>query len=291
MIGTVAYMSPEQASGQPLDARSDIFSFGAVLYELLAGQRPFEGATDLEVLKTIVHTAPAPLPRTVPDELRTVIDKALEKDPAERYQHMQDFVVDLRRVVRKSSSSSQLAASPEAAPTARRWGWIGAAALALLALALAVPATLYFMRAPAPAQQLRFDIAARGLRRRPHDLAGRRAGRVPSVAGGKRQIWVRSLASAEARPIAGTDGATMPFWAPDGQRLGFIADGKLKKVDIRRRAPTGARGPVDLTRAEAHGAAKGRSVYSMPKGRAGSSAASPSRAGRRRRSRRLDASS
>ena len=263
VIGTVAYMSPEQASGQPLDARSDIFSFGAVLYELLAGQRPFEGATDLEVLKTIVHTAPAPLPRTVPDELRTVIDKALEKDPAERYQHMQDFVVDLRRVVRKSSSSSQLAASPEAAPTARRWGWIGAAALALLAIALAVPATLYFMRAPAPAQQLRFDIAARGY---VGDLTispdGERIA-YASIAGGTRQIWVRSLASAEARPIAGTDGADRLFWAPDGQRLGFIADGKLKKVDIRG-GPAQALATPSSNSGRNAWSREGTIIYTMP---------------------------
>jgi Tol biopolymer transport system component len=263
VIGTVAYMSPEQASGQPVDARSDIFSFGAVLYELLAGKRAFEGATDLEVLKTIVHTTPAPLPRTVPDELRTVIDKALEKDPAERYQHMQDLVVDLRRVVRKSSSSSQLAGSPEAAPKARRWGWVGAAGLALLAIALAVPATLYFTRAPTPAQQLRFDIAARGyagyLTISPD---GQRIA-YASRAGGTQQIWVRSLASAEARPIPGTDGATIPFWAPDGMRLGFIADGKLKKVDIRGgpaqalATPSGASGRNAWSR-------EGTIIYTMP---------------------------
>jgi len=234
VVGTVAYMSPEQASGQPLDARSDIFSFGAVLYELLAGRRAFEGATDLEVLRTIVHTAPAPLPSSVPEALRTVIDKALEKDPAERYQHMQDLVVDLRRVVRKSSSSSQLAASPEAAPKARGWGWVVAAGLAVLALALTVPTTRYFMRAPeGRAQQLRFDIAARGY---VGDLTispdGERIA-YASIAGGQWQIWVRSFASAEARPIPGTDGARALFWAADGERLGFMADGKLKKVDIR----------------------------------------------------------
>jgi Tol biopolymer transport system component len=263
VIGTVAYMSPEQASGQPLDARSDIFSFGAVLYELLAGQRAFEGATDLEVLKTIVHTAPAPLPRTVPDELRTVIDKALEKDPAERYQHMQDLVVDLRRAVRKSSSSSQLAASPEAAPATRRWGWIGAAGLALLALALSVPATWYFTRAPAPAQQLRFDIAARGyagyLTISPD---GERIA-YTSRAGGPQQIWVRSLASPEARPIAGTEGADRLFWAPDGQRLGFIAAGKLKKVDLRG-GPAQALADPHVNSGRNAWNREGTIIYSMP---------------------------
>jgi len=101
VVGTVAYMSPEQASGNPLDTRSDIFSFGVVLYELLAGRRPFKGATDLELLKTIVHGAPPPLGEEIPLALSMAVEKALEKDPAERYQSMRELVVDLRRLVRQ----------------------------------------------------------------------------------------------------------------------------------------------------------------------------------------------
>ena len=104
VVGTVAYMSPEQASGKPLDARSDIFSFGVVLYELLAGQRPFSGATDLEVMQTIIHRAPEPLGDACPLALQSVVDKALEKDPAERYQSMRELVVDLKRSQRQSTA-------------------------------------------------------------------------------------------------------------------------------------------------------------------------------------------
>ena len=100
VVGTIAYMSPEQASGRPLDARSDIFSFGVVLYQMLAGRRPFEGATDLEALQTIIHGTPQPLPEDVPAALRGMVEKALEKDPAERYQSMREMVVDLRRLMR-----------------------------------------------------------------------------------------------------------------------------------------------------------------------------------------------
>jgi len=101
IIGTVTYMSPEQASGRPLDARSDIFSFGVLLYELLSGRRPFGGDTELEVLKTVIHGTPEPLGPEVPMALRMVVEKALEKDPAERYQTTRDLVVDLRRVAHR----------------------------------------------------------------------------------------------------------------------------------------------------------------------------------------------
>ena len=120
VVGTVAYMSPEQATGQPLDARSDVFSFGIVLYELLAGRRPFDATNDLELLKSIAHATPAPLPEQVPELLRNAVDKALEKEPADRYQTMQDLVADLRRATRKTGAADCGRASREAAAPARR---------------------------------------------------------------------------------------------------------------------------------------------------------------------------
>jgi Tol biopolymer transport system component/tRNA A-37 threonylcarbamoyl transferase component Bud32 len=110
IVGTLAYMSPEQASGQTLDARSDVFSFGVVLYELLAGHRPFRGATNVEVLKAIIHGEIEPLV-DVPLALRMIVEKALEKDPAERYQSMRDLVVDLRRIGRQKTATAQAEAS------------------------------------------------------------------------------------------------------------------------------------------------------------------------------------
>ena len=115
VVGTIAYMSPEQASGKPLDARSDIFSFGVVLYELVGGKRPFTGATELEVLQTIIHGTPAPLAEGVPLALRLAVAKALEKDPADRYQSMRDMVVDLRRLARETPPTVR-------APHRRGWG-------------------------------------------------------------------------------------------------------------------------------------------------------------------------
>jgi serine/threonine protein kinase len=133
IIGTIAYMSPEQASGRSLDARSDIFSFGVVLYELLSGRRPFDGASDLEVLQKVIHGTPEPLSADVPIALRMVVEKALEKDPAERYQTTRDLVVDLRRLAHHRASES----APAAQDKRRRSGigiWIVAAASILLAL-------------------------------------------------------------------------------------------------------------------------------------------------------------
>jgi serine/threonine protein kinase/Flp pilus assembly protein TadD len=99
IMGTIPYMSPEQASGKNLDARSDIFSFGVVLYEALAAKRPFSGASNVDILHAIVHRKPADLPGQIPAELRAVVEKALEKDPERRYQSMKDLAADLRRTL------------------------------------------------------------------------------------------------------------------------------------------------------------------------------------------------
>ena len=134
VIGTIAYMSPEQASGKTLDARGDIFSFGVVLYELLAGRRPFAGATDLEVLQTIIHVAPPPLGEEIPPALRALVEKALEKVPAERYQSLREMVVDLRRLTRERMEAPQ--PSPTSAPRrAFPWKWVATAVLLLIVAA------------------------------------------------------------------------------------------------------------------------------------------------------------
>ena len=117
-------MSPEQASGQPLDARSDIFSFGVVLYEALAGQRPFTGASaSRRAARDSPPRRPAPLPEDVPLPLRMVVEKALEKDPADRFQSMRDMVVDLRRVVRQSAEAPAAARDDALVPGAHDVGW------------------------------------------------------------------------------------------------------------------------------------------------------------------------
>jgi serine/threonine protein kinase/Tol biopolymer transport system component len=138
ILGTIAYMSPEQASGQPLDARSDIFSFGVVLHELLASRRPFTGKTDLEVLKTIIHAEAPPLGDDIPIALRSIVEKALEKEPAVRYQTVRDLVVDFRRLARQKPGEAYSVAAPKPEPR-RAWTmWATLAALAAMVVALSL---------------------------------------------------------------------------------------------------------------------------------------------------------
>jgi serine/threonine protein kinase/Tol biopolymer transport system component len=232
VVGTVAYMSPEQGAGEPLDARSDIFSFGIVLYELLAGRRPFAADNELEVLKKIQHASPPPLPDSVPEALQSIVDKALEKAPSERYQTMQDLVVDLKRLTRKQSSA-QAASSLSVERRRARTLTLTAGALAVALVAALVPAASHLLERPAaPAQRITFELEAPGMEQ--NGLAVSPDGsRIAYTArtGDTRQIWVRPLDSLIARPLAGTDAAGGIFWSPDGERLGFNAVGELKTVD------------------------------------------------------------
>jgi serine/threonine protein kinase/Tol biopolymer transport system component len=138
VVGTAAYMSPEQALGQPIDARSDVFSFAVVLSEMLAGRRPFEGSTELDTLHAIVHRPPEPLPASIPDPLRTILDKALLKDPAHRVQTMREMVRELRRLARQSGETRTLQ------PRARLLPWIAV----VLTLGAAGATIMFQMSAP-----------------------------------------------------------------------------------------------------------------------------------------------
>jgi len=146
VVGTLAYMSPEQASGQPLDKRSDIFSFGVVLYEILSGHRPFVATTNLELIQQVIHGTPAPLSGDIPEPLRALVRKAIEKNPADRYSSMRELVADLRSAQRPSREGV-------AAPSGRSRKWLYAGAVSAIALLAAAGVWWFFSRqSSAPAR-------------------------------------------------------------------------------------------------------------------------------------------
>lgn len=158
ILGTIAYMSPEQAAGRTVDARADVFSFGVVLFELFAGRRPFQGPSDLAVLQEILHRPAPPIAELrpgLPAGLRFAVDKAIEKDPADRYQSMRDLVVDLRRAAREIDRDP--APAPAGVRSAPAWLW---GAMLLLAAGLALAAALLLRQAGAwsnPLEGARFS--------------------------------------------------------------------------------------------------------------------------------------
>jgi len=228
VVGTVAYMSPEQASGNPLDARSDIFSFGIVLYELLAGKRPFAGATELEMLKTIIHGHPEPLTADVPQPVRGVVEKALEKDPAERYQSMREMVVDLRRVARHSGETTATVPTKPVARAPKKRTAYFAAGLGFAALVLLGGAYRYFyssastVGSPSEWTQLtNFSDSAVAPALSPDGRT------VAFIRGGPSflstgQIYVKQLPNGESIKLSdGPDPKYGPVFSPDGSRVAF----------------------------------------------------------------------
>jgi Tol biopolymer transport system component/predicted Ser/Thr protein kinase len=238
VVGTAAYMSPEQALGRKLDARSDIFTFGVVLYELLAGRHPFAGESDVVMLQAVIHAQPPPLPDEIPEALRTIVDKALEKEPSDRYQSMRELVVDLRRVARKSGTDRV----PIAPQTARRWrAWIPWLAVSLTGLALVAALVARRGAGAGPAEAAEFVILPpdgtgflgnRFISNSAVSPDGRQVAFVAAGTDGASRIWIRPFATVTAKPLADTEGASGPFWSPDGRSLGFFARGQLRRIDV-----------------------------------------------------------
>jgi eukaryotic-like serine/threonine-protein kinase len=236
VMGTVGYMSPEQVRGQEADHRSDIFSFGVILYEMLSGRRPFSGESAVEVMNAILKEDPPELTATnsrVPQGLERLTRRCLEKQPERRFHSAHDLGYALEALSTPSGARLEAAgAGPSRLFGQARLAWAVAAVLSLVTLGVI---WAYFARQPtADAPVMKFSIlppekSSFG------QIAVSPDGRhlaFTAATGGKVQLWVRALDSTEARALAGTQGALFPFWSPDSRFIGFFADNRLKKIEF-----------------------------------------------------------
>lgn len=233
IVGTFQYMSPEQLEGKDVDARSDIFSFGAVLYEMLTGQRAFLGKSQLSVASAILEKEPVPIttakPLTSP-ALDHAIRKCLAKHSDERWQSAGDLASELKWITESDAQKVVTARLGGAGRTGERIAWLVAGALGV---ALAV--TLMWLRNAKPPEQTMYFPAPLSFPAR--DIAVAPNGQTIAVVGylesaRKNALWIYEVGSQGARNLADTEGATYPFWSPDGRFLAFFAEGKLKKLDV-----------------------------------------------------------
>ena len=236
ILGTAAYMSPEQASGKPVDQRADIWAYGVVLLEMLSGRRVFYGETVSHVLAAVLTKEPdwAMLPSNTPTPIRRLLRRCLEKDRKNRIHDAGDVRLEIEDALTVPSSEGPIAGATTNVTPAHgsRVAWIVAAVAGAVAVALAVPAARYFREAPPP--EMRTDIVTPS-GGDPLSFAlspdGRQIVMVGSNAG-HTQLWVRSLGDATAHALAGTEGALNPFWSPDSRSVGFFASGKLLRLDL-----------------------------------------------------------
>jgi Tol biopolymer transport system component/tRNA A-37 threonylcarbamoyl transferase component Bud32 len=236
LVGTVQYMSPEQIQGIEADPRSDIFAFGAMLYEMATGKRAFEGKSQIKVASAILEDEPQPISvvqKTAPAALDRLIRTCLAKNPDERFQSALDVKLNLRWLADAPAETSPT--KPGAAAHA-----IWMALTLLFGVGLLVAAYFAFTSAKPkpvirasllPPEKTTFvtQLALSG----PPELSPDGASVVFSARDqqGRMQLYIRPLNSMAARPMPGSDGAAYPFWSPDSRNVGFFAEGKLKRMD------------------------------------------------------------
>jgi serine/threonine protein kinase len=225
ILGTAAYMAPEQARGKTVDRRADIWAFGVVLYEVLTGKQLFGGETVSDVLAAVLRAEPDL--SAVPARVRPLIAKCLEKDPKKRLRDIGDW-----RPLLELGSEAQSLAQP------RRLPHIWIAATAVFALVATVFAFAWFRQKPAEVPVVKAEIAPpekTSFASNP-SLAlspdGRKLVFSAQTSDGRNQLWLRPLDSVQAQPLAGTENGHAAFWSPDGKSIGFSANGNLKRVDV-----------------------------------------------------------
>jgi len=244
ILGTLQYMAPEQLEGKEVDARTDIFAFGVVVYEMATGKKAFEGKTSASVMAKILEVDPPPMvslqPMT-PPALDRVVKKCLAKDLEKRWQDASDLCDELKWI---AEGSGQIAAISVAGPKSKNLGKTVVWAAAVIVACLIVGVVAWIFK-PAPAKPvIRFAMSlppGQLLQTiRPSIAISPDGTRLVYAAGQSyvtTQLYVRALDSLEALPIPGTEDGTTPFFSPDSQWLGFFADNKLKKVSVSGGAP------------------------------------------------------
>jgi Tol biopolymer transport system component len=248
ILGTAAYMSPEQARGKSVDKRTDIWAFGCVLYELIAGTQAFDGEDITEILAAVVKSEPDwnRLPESTPHSIRMLLRRCLRKDKSLRLRDAGDARIEIHEALATPAAGEAAAAQPKSPLSNIRAAW-SVAAVAIVAAALGWGTLAYLKHAPEGAQPVRFFVSPPGTGRlamtaptasgavvSPLAVSpdGRSIAIVAMGADGKSQLWVRSLDTLVAQSLAGTEGAFQPFWSPDSRFIGFFADGKLKKIEV-----------------------------------------------------------
>jgi serine/threonine protein kinase/Tol biopolymer transport system component len=233
ILGTPAYMSPEQARGQTIDERADIWAFGCVLYEMLAGRPPFEGEDLAGILACVLEREPdwSRLPANVPARARELLRLCLEKNPKHRRRDAGDVRIDIERAL------SHPVAETAAAGTARtsRGAWRVGAVATLAGVVLTIPAMRYLGETSAPSgPAMRVEITPPP-QSAPLEFALSPNGRhivFVASADGRRRLWLRALNTVDAQAMTGTDGAAYPFWSADSRSIGYFASRKLYRIDV-----------------------------------------------------------
>ncbi len=219
ILGTAAYMAPEQAKGKPVDRRADIWAFGVVFYELLTGHRLFEADDVTETLASVVLKEPQL--DGVPPEVRRLLKRCLEKDPKKRLRD----IGDVWELLETPQSGTESPAQAKARPT---WSIVAG----IVTLALAALAFVHFRETPPSEHTLRYTIAPpEGAN--VHSFAISPDGRqlvLAAAVNGKRQLWIRPMDALQWQPMPSTEDARYPFWSPDSRNIAFFAEGKLRKI-------------------------------------------------------------
>jgi Tol biopolymer transport system component len=231
IVGTAAYMSPEQAKGRQVDKRADIFAFGCVLYEMLVGRPTFDGEDVSEILAHVLTREPdwTRLPVTVSSRVRDLLRLCLEKNVKNRC----NDAADIRLLIEWALKEPLMeVATLQAAPRTRERLWVGLAVLLLIGIAAL--SAVHFREKPPAMPVLRYAIGAPE-NTTVHSFAISPDGRyvvIAAAVNNKLQLWLRALDALQPQPMAFTEDATYPFWSPDSRYIGFFAQGKLKKVSV-----------------------------------------------------------